>query len=115
MARMGRYKIPRPFKDEDIWFRYFTKKQLFYLAIFGGIGLLILSISVAMNMSLVGGFFCVCFVGLGVIIPRFNVPDDKYLWGGGLPLDKIFFRVIVKTISKKVIYIKKRSSRRKVN
>ena len=28
--QIGRYKTPKEFKDEDIWFRWFTKKQFLY-------------------------------------------------------------------------------------
>lgn len=106
MARIGRYKIPRPFKDEDIWFRWFTKKQLMYLVVFGGVGILVLFISAIINMVVIGGVFCVLCLALGIIIPRFDVPDDKYLWGGGMPLETIFIRIVIKKISKKVMYIK---------
>jgi len=106
MARLGRYKIPRPFKDEDIWFRFFTKKQLMYLLVFGGIGLLLLMLSAVAKMVVIGGILFVVFLVLGIVIPRFNMPDDKYLWGGGMPLETIFIRWIFKKISKKSLYIK---------
>lgn len=106
MARIGRYKIPRPFKDEDIWFRFFTKKQLMYLLIFGGTGVLLLFVSAIAKMAIIGGILFVVFLALGIIIPRFNMPDDKYLWGGGMPLETIFLRLVLKKISKKALYIK---------
>ena len=106
MARIGRYKIPRPFKDEDKWFRWFTKKQLMYLTIFGGMGVLALFISALAKIPVIGGIVFVVFISLGLIIPRFNMPDDKYLWGGGMPLETICLRWFMKKISKKALYIK---------
>jgi len=106
MARMGRYKIPREFKDEDVWFKLFTKKQLLYLVIFGGIGLLFLYLFNKIHMVVIGGIVFVGFFALGIILPRFNMPNDKYLWGGGMPLETIFLRFVKKTFSKKSVYIK---------
>ena len=31
MASTGVFRVPREFKDEDKWFRYFTKKQALVL------------------------------------------------------------------------------------
>ena len=107
MARTGRYNIPREFKDEDVWFRWFTKKQLLYLVIFGGVGLLVLYLTSLINMVVVGGVIFIGLFVLGIVLPRFNMPNDKYLWGGGMPLETIFIRTVKKAFSKKSVYIKK--------
>ncbi len=35
MAAIGVFRIPREFKDEDKWFRYFNKKQAIILVLTG--------------------------------------------------------------------------------
>ena len=32
MASLGTYKVPAPLKDEDKWFKFFTKTQLICVA-----------------------------------------------------------------------------------
>ena len=107
MAKLGRYKVPREFKDEDKWFKIFTKKQLLFfigaVAICAGV----LFVANLIHLQFVGAVISVLVLAIGVILPRANMPDDKYLIGGGMPLDTLFVRVVAKIIlkDKKSIYI----------
>ena len=93
-------------KDEDKWFRYFTKKQalvmiLVLLADYKLImaaaphGMVIAAIIVSILMTLVAG---------GMVMIELPV-DVMFLTGGGITLDQWLFRVILRK-SRKVIYTK---------
>lgn len=109
MDRIGRYKIPRPFKDEDIWFRFFTKKQLMFI---GGAALISLQLVVwafkrsnfLLFLALVFGIILVALVS---IIVKFDMPADKYLWGGGTSLETLLRRIIRKKLkANRIVYVK---------
>ncbi|MCI7189857.1 MAG: PrgI family protein [Lachnospiraceae bacterium] len=109
MDRIGRYKIPRPFKDEDIWFRFFTKKQLLFI---GGAALISLQLVVwafkrsnfLLFLALVFGIILVALVS---IIVKFDMPADKYLWGGGTSLETLLRRIIRKKLkANRIVYVK---------
>lgn len=110
MDRIGRYKIPRPFKDEDIWFRFFTKKQLLVIGTAALISLqpVILAFKHSNNILL---FFALVFgiilIAAASIIVKFDMPADKYLWGGGTSLETLLMRIIRKRLkSNKILYVK---------
>ena len=107
MAELGSYQIPKEFKDEDKWFKYFTKKQL---VIVGG--------ALALSVVIVGFFFGIHLLPVGVIIGEtimllavgiafIKIPTDRYLIGGGYPVSQILIRLIVKKLpGNKVLYVK---------
>ena len=106
MSRLGRYKIPREFKDEDKWFKFFTKKQLFYLVIFGGLAVGAVWLTSNIHLTLLGILLAIFLIAIGIVVPRVNMPLDKYLWGGGVPIEKLAVRVLLKQLPKnKVVYI----------
>lgn len=109
MDRIGRYKIPRPFRDEDIWFRFFTKKQLLVI---GAAALISLQLVIwAFKRSNILLFFAlvlgIILIAVVSIIVKFDMPTDKYLWGGGTSLEKLLLRIIRKKLkSNRVLYVK---------
>lgn len=106
MARPGKYKIPKEFKDEDLWFKWFTKEQLLYLVIASLLAIGSFVLFDMIHFTLVGATLAIMFVMIGVIVPRFNMPEDKYLLAGGMPLKVIIARILVKTFfTKKKIYV----------
>lgn len=106
MARPGRYKTMREMKDEDKWFKFFTKEQILYLAVFGSLGIGVVILFKAIGLTLIGMVFAVVLVALGLILPRFDMPTDKYILGGGFPLKVIALRILLKQLPKnKKIYI----------
>lgn len=106
MATVGKYKIPKPYKDQDIWFRWFTKKQVFYLIVAAVISMGVLYVTYTIHLLLIGLVLVVILVALALVIPRFKMPEDKYLIGGGMELETLSLRIIKKMIRKKKLYIR---------
>lgn len=106
MASTGVFRVPREFKDEDKWFRYFTKKQalvliLVLLADYRLImaaaprGMLIAAVTISVLITLAAG---------GMVMIELPV-DVLFLTGGGITLDQWIFRVILRKC-RRVIYTK---------
>ena len=96
-------------KDEDKWLKYFTMKQLLYyfVAIALGIGVTVL-LHRLFHAEAVGFVVIIVNVALAVIL-QLKIPEsgDKYIIGGGMPLQTILIRVIKKNLPKnRVIYVK---------
>ena len=103
----GTYRVPREFKDEDRWFRFFTKTQLLIMGI--GVGIcaiffLIFSIFGLFIPALILSVIVLSLAGLLAFLP---MPDNKYMFGGGYPVYVIALRLFnKKIIAKKIIYTK---------
>lgn len=106
MAASGVFRVPREFKDEDRWFRYFNKKQAVVLVLTGLAdyriimaasekGFTLPAIIVALILTLVAG---------GMVMVRLPV-DAMYLTGGGITLDQWVFRTVLRKCCRK-IYVK---------
>lgn len=103
---IGTYKIPRPFKDEDKWFKL-TKKQWLFLAFGAGLAYVAFKIFSTVHLNIVAYVVAIIAVGVCFIIATFNMPDDKYIIGGGTRLDILAKRLVIKRFKKyKKIYIK---------
>ncbi|AOZ97833.1 PrgI family protein [Butyrivibrio hungatei] len=102
----GTYDIPRELKDEDKWFKFFTKTQLFIF----GIGLLIAAffafIFVPMGLIPVAIVIAVITLSIAGVLAFFPMPNSKYLYGGGYPLYIIVLRLLTKFFGKKKLYLK---------
>lgn len=97
----------KPLKDEDRWFKFFTKKQLLFVVtgllasgivfpIFNGIGL-----------RVVGIFLVEIIMTVMLILAFLKLPFEKYLIGGGRYAHEILFRLFAKQMpSNKIIYTK---------
>lgn len=103
MAAAGVFRVPREFKDEDRWFRYFNKKQAAVLVLTGladyriimaasGKGLTLPAVIAALLLTLVAG---------GLVMVRLPV-DAMYLMGGGITLDQWVFRTALRKCCKKI-------------
>lgn len=102
----GVYKIPKPFKDEDLWFKFFTKTQLLALAIallVGAVPLIALS---KIGLFPLGLIFFLLIVGGTAACFMFDMPEDKYLFGGGEKIAIIVFRILRKKIFGRFVYVK---------
>lgn len=106
MAATGVFRVPREFKDEDKWFRYFNKKQALVLVLTllvdyrllvkaSGCGLMLPALIMAILLTLVVA---------GVVMVQLPV-DVMFLTGGGITLDQWLFRVILRKC-RRVIYTK---------
>ena len=105
MAAVGKYKIPKPYKDQDLWFKWFTKKQVLYLIVAAVISAGILYFTQKIHLLLIGLVLTVILFVFAFVIPRFKMPEDKYLLGGGIELEELALRLILKIVRKKKIYI----------
>jgi hypothetical protein len=107
MAELGSYQIPKEFKDEDKWFRYFTKKQLIFVggaiflsvvitSFFSGLGLIKVGISISEVILL-----------LTIAVAFIRIPTDRYLIGGGYHIMQILMRLVIKRLKQnRILYVK---------
>ncbi len=107
MAQLGSYKIPKEYKDEDKWFRFFTKLQLFMCGGALGIGILICIVFSAIHLFGLGLAIAETIVGLTFVVSFVTMPTDRYLIGGGYPLYKIIMRLANRLLpGNRILYIK---------
>lgn len=107
MASLGNYQIPKEFKDEDKWFRFFTKFQLALFAIAVGLSILVLLITSVIHLLPIGVIITEILVGAALIFGFINLPSDRYMIGGGYPVRTIVMRIITKNLKRnKKIYVK---------
>ena len=107
MAELGSYQIPKEFKDEDKWFKYFTKKQLIVVGSALGASTLIMSFFYGIGMFPVGLSISEVVLILSVTSSFIRIPNERYLIGGGYHIAVIVWRFIVKKFPKnKVLYVK---------
>ena len=106
---LGKYKIPRPMQDEDKWFKYFTKRQLIYV----GIALVVMA-RLIFWVKDYQSFIQIPVLTIGCIVVivstvfgMINMPDDRYLWGGGTSLEKLTVRLVRRKMrSNRVLYVR---------
>ena len=107
MAEIGNYQIPKEFKDEDKWFRFFTKRQLLYVGAALGADTLILTVTYPLGIIGLGIFLSEIILILALIFAFVIIPTDKYMLGGGYNLSNIIIRVVIKQLPfNKKIYVK---------
>lgn len=104
---LGTYKIPDALKDEDKWFKFFTKTQCGAMICALVSGLMLLAFFSKLHLFPVGLALLVvdiCCVGVAVMV---RIPEEHYLMGAGELIGTVVLRVIKKRMSKnRVIYIK---------
>ncbi len=104
---LGVYKVPREFKDEDKWFRFFTKTQLFIMLIGLAISVVFFLIFGAIHATKLAVILSVFVLLVCALLAFFKIPESRYLYGGGYPAYQILLRIIRKYfVEKKQIYIK---------
>lgn len=106
MASTGVFRVPREFKDEDKWFRYFTKKQalVLILVLLADYKLIMASAPHGMVIAAVIVSILITLVAVGMVMIELPV-DVMFLTGGGITLDQWLFRVILRK-SRRVLYTK---------
>ena len=111
MAGIGTYKVPREFKDEDKWFRFFTKTQLFIVGIGLGICAVIFLIFSLVGMLIPPLVISSIIMPLAGLLAFLPMPNNKYIYGGGYPLYVVVRRLINKKfLQQKVVYVKQDES-----
>lgn len=101
MSQIGRYKIPKEFKDEDKWFKFFTKRQLIYVGVAIAIAFFIGRFFYGLGLLPVGISLAFVVVVIAMVVSMGTMPLDKYLWGGGFSFENIITRLINKKFIKK--------------
>lgn len=106
MSQTGVFRVPREFKDEDKWFRYFNKKQAAVLVITGLADYRLVASASAHGLTLPAVILAILLllVAGGLVLIQLPV-DVMFLTGGGITLDQWIFRVLLRK-RKKVIYTK---------
>lgn len=107
MSSLGNYRIMKPLKDEDRWFKFFTKKQLVFVIIGGVLSAIIASFFRSLGLTVVGIVLVEIIMVCVMVMAFLKLPYDKYLIGGGRQAYEIVWRLIVKRMpSSRVIYTK---------
>ena len=107
MASLGNYTIPKELKDEDKWFRFFTKTQLLHIGAAALIDLGIISFFRLIKVPYVSIILSEIVMICAVIVAFVPVPTDRFMIGGGYSLRAIMVRLVRKKFRKnRVIYVK---------
>lgn len=101
MAGYGVYQIPREFKDEDKWFKYFTKKQALVVLFCGVVDYQMINLLAAKNLLIVGILLsCLLTIilvgGVMIVLPL----DNFFLTGGGLTIMEWLLRYLYRRKSR---------------
>ena len=103
----GTYRVPREFKDEDKWFRFFTKSQLFIVGIGVGICAILFFVFSLIGLFIPALILSVIVLTISGLLAFLPMPNNKYMYGGGYPIYVIVKRLVNKLfISKKIVYTK---------
>lgn len=106
MASTGVFRVPREFKDEDKWFRYFTKKQalVLILVLLADYRLIMAAAPYGMTIAAIIISILITLAAGGMVM--IELPADvMFLTGGGITLDQWIFRVVLRKC-RQVIYTK---------
>ena len=106
MASTGVFRVPREFKDEDKWFRYFNKKQavVLVLTLLADYRMLVAASEHGLVLPALVAAVLLTLVAAGIVMVQLPA-DVMFLTGGGITLDQWLFRVILRK-SRRVIYTK---------
>lgn len=106
MAATGVFRVPREFKDEDKWFRYFNKKQavVLVLTLLADYRMLVAASEHGLVLPALVAAVLFTLVAAGIVMVQLPV-DVMFLTGGGITLDQWLFRIILRK-SRRVIYTK---------
>lgn len=106
MATTEVFRVPREFKNEDKWFRYFTKKQALVLVLTGLVDYRMVMFAAKYDMIIVAIVIAILLTLLigGMVMIQLPV-DMMFLIGGGITLDEWLLRVILRKCHR-VIYTK---------
>lgn len=105
--KIGTYKIPSEYKDEDKWFKFFTIPQVFAIAIVLLLSFIVFKFLSALHLAFIGACIDIVIILLAVLIIFAPIPENKYLIGGGQPFRVVFINFIRKKLPKnKIIYVK---------
>ncbi|MCR5837025.1 MAG: hypothetical protein K6G88_11010 [Lachnospiraceae bacterium] len=104
--RFDEAEVPHQMKDEDIWFRFFTKSQLMALAPVVGIDFVLIKITAAFKILPVGVTIAFVFSLAALVLVMIKIPENMYLYGIGKPLYVPIAQWLLRKVGKKKIYTK---------
>ena len=111
---LGHYENPSGLKDEDKFFRFFTKTELVFMIIVIMPSLMFCRSAFASGDK-VAIFFAFLFTfllcGGMLVLLKVKVPEKMYLMGSGRPLYILIARFIRKKMQPRVLYIKNTEER----
>lgn len=102
----GKYKVPKPIQDEDLWIKYFTKTQLLALVVATTVGFGIIRLTYRIHLVMIGVILAILLIIATLLATMAVMPKEKYLFGGGCTIWRIGYRIIRRKLfpSNKVIY-----------
>lgn len=105
---LGTYNIPKEFRDEDKWFKFFTKIQLVYMFIAAVIAFVIMNLFVFLHLVYIGIFLSVVVFLIALVMAFVPIPTQRYMFGGGYRVSRIVGRLAWKFVlgHGKDIYVK---------
>ena len=95
---LGTYNIPKEFKDEDKWFKFFTKVQLIYMFVAFVIAVVIMNLSVFLHVTYRGIFLSVVGWRAAIVLAFVPSPVTRYMFGGGYRVSRIVGRLVWKFV-----------------
>lgn len=101
MSELGKYRVPRELKDEDKWFKFFTKKQLLIAAVVLFIDVWVIVFTNKLHMIVLGIVIALSIAIVTAIILVGKMPTKRYIHGGGLGFDVLLMRIIRRKCIKK--------------
>lgn len=97
----------KPLKDEDRWFKFFTKKQLLFVIIGLMLSAVIFPVFNAIGLRVIGIFLVEIIMTVMCLLAFLKIPFEKYLIGGGRYAHEILFRLFSKQLpANKIIFTK---------
>ena len=102
----GDHKVPEPFKDEDKWIKLTNRQICIALPVVILCGA-VLTVTWNWGILPIGIILSILLLILGGICMLVKIPEDKYLFGSGLYLEQLAFRILKKKLPmNKKIYTK---------
>lgn len=103
-----RHDIPQEFSNEDrwqVWLISFSRKSFIALLAGGGVTYILFKITAACHVPIVGIILGLLLTVVVVFLTMMPIPESDYIKGGGLTLDIIFLRRLIRKRSR-IVYVK---------
>lgn len=102
----GLHSVPEPLQDEDKWAKL-TIRQWGIMIPAILLSLVLLTVTWKLHIFPLGISLAVILVALAICIAWIELPDDKYLFGSRVKLEKLLLRLLWKKMPfNKKIYVK---------
>ena len=103
----GVYELPNQLVDEDKWFKIFTKKQLAFVGVGGGLCFVVMRVAMDLGMFKEGLTISIVIAIVSLFLALYKIPDSYYLYGSGKNVYSIIAALIIRKSPKnRVIYCK---------